>query len=490
MVLLQKDETHFERAIHKAKLSNLNIQSSINGLAPIHFAVLWPFGLRVLIDKGVNVNVEDHYGRRPIHLAVGLGHAQSVDHLISADCALSGLPSGVSLLQIALGLLHPNKQQIVDSVVAAVIDRHTRLLDMAIEFLPPSSFEKLGTNHEKKVERCAPHVIETLESRGVGIPKALELDGTSLYDLKDLVGRMRMSTDTANALWDAGFKDINEPDVFGLTPMLQSWFGANFEMVSWFASKGISTNAQHRDGPLTALHFYAKRLYIIAELSPQDLCNFPTDINLMERIEQEVGVPFDDCTCLCSPCGCSPIKFLLQHLSTNSRRTKLQKWLKNLQPRAPALQQYVFESTRCLLFDYLGGKHTCCRLGWDGEIKTRNEDAVAVGYDPNKARNKKERRITEYMNDQRVHTLYCLDRLPIPQKDPWFAMVDEKELRMTLDTLMSHYTEMPRPDTMLPEEQPFEFVRWVIEKGYLAIDVTYDCTHHTGDCYIPPHNSV
>ena len=37
-----------------------------------------------------------------------------------------------------------------------------------------------------------------------------------------------------------GFKDIWSPNEKGLSPMLQNWHCANFEMVQWFIDKGVS----------------------------------------------------------------------------------------------------------------------------------------------------------------------------------------------------------------------------------------------------------
>lgn len=101
-MILQQREQPFRRAVHKAKVSALNRRSLINGLAPVHFAVTWPIGLKSLIDSGVHVNTEDYYGRRPIHLAAALGSTESVEYLLNADSGLFTPSTDFSLLQHAL----------------------------------------------------------------------------------------------------------------------------------------------------------------------------------------------------------------------------------------------------------------------------------------------------------------------------------------------------------------------------------------------------
>ena len=91
-------------------------------------------------------------------------------------------------------------------------------------------------------------------------PKPESFDGESFYDFADMHGDIILTPDVANAFWDAGFKEINEPDENGLMPLFQSWFCANFKMVAWFVEKGISPSSTRCDASLIALHLYAKRI--------------------------------------------------------------------------------------------------------------------------------------------------------------------------------------------------------------------------------------
>ena len=452
-MILQRREENFRRVISKANFPDLNHVSSINGLTPMHFAVMWPTALKMLVERGSSVNVEDKYGRRPIHLAVALGLASSVDCLIGADCALFTPPDHRSLLETAMMLTGSERRHILDALTVALNDRHTRLIDRAISLLPGLDFSEFNIVEGQKKERLAPRIREVLLSRGFTVPEVLELDDKSVYNVADMHGSIRMTTDVADTLWSAGFKDINEPNEDGLTPFLQNWFCANFSMIAWFAKKGVSFSSRHRDASLSGLHFYAVRIqYPGAEFS-HDQGAVPTDEYCMAYIQKEMGIPHDECTCPCSPSGCSPVKFLCRsNYQSASRRVRFRKWLEKVKPEPKLRQQYVIEVTRYLLFDFLGCKHSCCVLGQEGSIETkryRKDDASVYAE-------------SEYESWSRF-SRFRKDGLPRPRRSAT-SEEDAEMLEKLLDTYMSKCDEMPRPEAMLPEEQPFCYVDWIVER--------------------------
>jgi hypothetical protein len=151
-------------------------------MALVHLAVMWPFGLGILIEKGVDVNAEDHYGRRPIHGTVALGSVESVEYLIKADCALFTTTNKPSLLQLARNVRDRDKRwDVLDLPVTALINRHTRLLDLAEDLLLGSMFSKFQVRSISKSERSAPDLIELLVSHGICVPETLQLGWKELF---------------------------------------------------------------------------------------------------------------------------------------------------------------------------------------------------------------------------------------------------------------------------------------------------------------------
>ena len=182
-IILQRQQEHFHRIITTTEPSIFNRRSPINGLAPIHFAVLWPIGLRILVERGADINIEDDYGRRPIHIAVALGIEESVRCLLNADCGLFTPAEDFSLLQYALISRDEDKDsEVLIQLIQALCDRHTRLQDLTCSHLPLSVSAKLDFTPGELQEQRASWIVETLLSHGVDVPPALELDRKGFYD--------------------------------------------------------------------------------------------------------------------------------------------------------------------------------------------------------------------------------------------------------------------------------------------------------------------
>ena len=472
MILGQQTE-HFRRLIDKAHSSILNRRSPVNGLAPIHFAVLWPTGLRMLVGRGVDVNTEDNYGRRPIHLAVALGIVDSVECLLKADCGLFTPAEDCSLFQYALMLYsEEEKSRVVFQIIQALHDRHIRLRDRALSYLPPSVSAKLDLTLGELQEQRAPSIMETLISYGVNIPPALELDRKGLYDFcMDKSGRIQLMPEAANELWCAGFRLFDEPNDNGWTPFLLSWFCHSFDMIDWFASRGVRLDSRHTDVHLTALHLYAKGMFTTETAS--------RDTSIMKRhyielLQEKLGIPYDDCSCMCSPNGCTPAKFVFErehNWRDPSQKDQVREFIADLAPPKPLLDQYVYQFTRHIVFDLLGGRHTCCFLRerywslWELQRPIRTNRRLKSCYCP--------------LGLGGRHTQCFKSGHPMPRK--WTsshqALQDPNIFSVTLESAMSHYNEMDRPDTMPAEEQVFAYIRWILEEGYLDIEVIDGCEH-------------
>ena len=98
-------------------------------------------------------------------------------------------------------------------------------------------------------------------------------------------------------------------------------------------------------------------------------------------------------------------------LQIGSRKAKFRKWLENAEPKRVLLQQYVREFTRCLLFNYLGGKHTCCSLGQQCSVSKEEFNPSRIRGD---IRDKPGIDNDERWERIREHYSYCVDGIPIP----------------------------------------------------------------------------
>ena len=369
MAILQRSEKDVLRALMKG---NVNRKSPINGLTALHFAIEWPWALRQLLEVKADVNAVDHSGRRPIHLAVATGHPESAVLLLQADSTLAR-PT-ISLLQLALQLQDPEQRDvIIPAVVDALVNRHSRLLQLGRAVLPEGLLSTLGISKFKSC-RKAPNIIDALRRSGVSIPPALGLDDINVYDTSFGSKIMTLSPQYAEKLWSGGFRDIDTPNHNGLTPLLQSWYDADFHMVTWYVNKGVSVRSRYQRGALCGLHLYAARIaYPGAYFSYNaDLVN--TDSALISDLQRDQTLHHDNCSCICAPQGCTPASILGKSRDNFARvDTLFRTWCKKTNPLADLLELSAREYTRAWLCGLSRYPHTCCRIGYKGEISLRSD---------------------------------------------------------------------------------------------------------------------
>jgi hypothetical protein len=346
---LQQSEPDFLIVVQRA---NINHASPVNGLTALHFAVEWPLALEYLIKSGANLNVQDHYRRRPIHLALAFKSLTAVNLLLQADCALE-TAWGTSLLQDALELSCPLRDTIVDAVVEALIDRHQRFLSHARVVLTETELSNLGVSQFNMSAKQVSGIKDAMLSHGFEAPPALELDNEGVYDTVDLHGCARMTTEIAERLWQAGFKDIHYLDSNGLTPLLQSWL----------IEKGADEFGRRSDPAWSGLHMYASRIAYPGAYFQNNADKVHADMRYLKRLQDEPSVTHDECSCLCSSGGCTPTSILMKERSDSwlfDRKIMYKFWLQKTAPSPTILKQYSEDCVRLLVFESIGLEHVCC----------------------------------------------------------------------------------------------------------------------------------
>ncbi|KAF7944676.1 uncharacterized protein EAE97_005309 [Botrytis byssoidea] len=340
-VILQRSDRGLLRSIKEA---NINYASSLNGLTALHFTIEWPQAREKLLDNGVDANVEDHYHRRPIHLAVALGLLKAVNILIQADCTLAtaNSPWGPSLLQASLMLCSSEFDTVVDSVVY------------------------IGIVQGTMVEEIVPEIKHAMLLHESQIPKALESDDISVYNTTDMHAAIRMTPRVAERLWQAGFVNIDDPDAYELTAILQSWYAANFEMVSWFLQKGADDFSAHVDVAWHGLHFYAARMAYPGAYFSSTNGGVYSDTQHIARHLAIDNLGHDDCDCLCSPRGCTPTSILMKVSQFYVRpilatESLYRSWVMKTKPTPMQLKQYSYDCIRMIIFESIGLTHSCCK---------------------------------------------------------------------------------------------------------------------------------
>ncbi len=368
LTILQRSEKELLRILREV---DINHKSPINGLTALHFAIEWPWALQHLLNENADINATDDFGRRLIHLAVATGHFESAIALLQADCAIMTSKTTPSLLQLALQFTNAEQRSvIIPAIVDALADRHNRLLKLGRAALPEDQLSALEIL-ESKLERKAPDIMIALFGSGFSVPQALALDDRSVYDTGDMHGSIRLSPQYAEMLWSAGFHDIDSPNHTGLTPMMQSWYAANFEMVNWFMQKGVSGRSRHQDAPLYGLHLLPVRIAYPGAYFRHDSDLIDTDLALILNLQHDQTINHDGCVCICAPQGCTPASFLVKRvlrIYDKKLYALFPKWCEKTNPSAELLEHSAREYTRAWICRKMLLPHTCCVIGQKCEI--------------------------------------------------------------------------------------------------------------------------
>ncbi|KAI1271889.1 hypothetical protein F5Y07DRAFT_327944 [Xylaria sp. FL0933] len=372
--ILRRDEEAFTRALVR---DDLEQACHMDGLTPLHFATYWPWALQQLIAAGVDINCEDNYGRRPIHLAVACGQMRAAEMLLQADCSIYTPQYSRGLLQESL---RQDYGQMSNWIIDALIDRHTRLINLTIALSPNHPDVKEHLNESIISETRGPESFESLTKSGYHVPPALELDrdGKSVYDTASFDADIRLTVSIANRLWNGGFKRINEFSTLNdLSPLLQSWFIADFDMISWFIEKGVSPFSKDGRGSHTGLHLYAARLASPGRFFGNNIEKVPTDSFRVQQLIDHSDLWHDSCHCLCSTSGCTPTSIVVSHSwaklvrmrknDYHGMRHVLKCWKEKMVYQPHRYPDHAPQLLRAMLFEKMRLKHTCSRIGNSGE---------------------------------------------------------------------------------------------------------------------------
>ena len=177
-----------------------------------------------------------------------------------------------------------------------------------------------------------------------------------------------MTAETADHLWNMGFREVDCPDDQGSTPMTYSSIPSHhrfLEYIYWLTTKGGSLGVRTSSKPAhQARHLLAWKLGRIHEPTG-DLAELP-ELQRIAAASILSQCHVDGCRCSCSSKGCVPFKTLLDsavdaHCIHQTGRCYI-RWLENDQTGIEPISADVWcEVLRWMTFELLGLRHTCCR---------------------------------------------------------------------------------------------------------------------------------
>lgn len=355
-------------------------EPGVFGLRPLHLAIGWSSGIITLLNHEAEVNVFDDQNFRPIDHAIWRACLTSVSLLEETNFPTFGLQRALFTGKQAKGT------SILDYLISVEVNRRRNLRALVTNHLPQSRILSF-LGKDRLLDAHAIDAVSALRQYTISIPASLSFEKSSrtLYHLDSLQRHV------AESFWKAGFRDINEPDCFGNTPLMK-WnppFCGNdyLELIDWFEEKGskIDETVQHihsraffsRNHHLalcpclisghTVLHWIANRVNM-------DVLRWPLwsdrSLEMFQRII--MNEKQDACKCACSLTGCRGISIIFKPWTRNARgfgtflpRLMIKEWpskfLLLCLTENTISEEIIHDVIRLLTFDTLGLTHTCCR---------------------------------------------------------------------------------------------------------------------------------
>jgi hypothetical protein len=463
--VLRRDKLAVEKALDQHP-QFLETERNVFGQSPIHLAIGWPDGLKLLLraaDESLLHRDLDNMcrnGSTPLDYAIAFGCTGSIRLLADADVAFHfdwNLFVGTDSLDT----------EVSEVVLDIILERLRQLLEFGKQKLPVEKFSSLQITGFESFDLKARALLNALHAEGIQLPRKF----SSVYDRHDFAIDSRrdfwlrfggifhqneICPGTAMAFFQAGFTNVDS-EIEQITPLMnliaptyvsqhQFCFSRYFRIVEFFVQKGGRLDRQipsdYISKPLLSndtVNSY-RVIHRIASSSWTGAIFFDfTEVVAVARLGSSQiwhdilqSNTSDPCICACASGGCRPISLALKS-SADSIRTPWSRWChlfheldlnwgKILNPQhwnvAVELlfnltflldglegEQLVGDVIRFLTFSALGLSHTCCRH-WTNTIVSfpspRDYHEMIKVMDPTDV---------EEIRDEEAELIETLDRL-------------------------------------------------------------------------------
>lgn len=377
------------RSEGKVKSILASTPNSINerdalGFHALHLAADWPQGLRQILAMGGQslINETDDLGSSALDHAAATSNMESMTLLINAGCLAIDESAIFSRLDPAM----------TDLAIQVLKARRQYLCVLAQQHLSKEQFAPPPP--DKVLDEGTSELFQLLTQSGVVVPRFFAPlkyyynirpgEEVTLSSRGSVYHNRFLTASIADRFWKEGFRDIDALDVFGISPFCKHSAAGDFDLVAWFLAKGakvqagcpcpglppIDTNNRlHKLVPADFTSHYiasglARRLAVDQQYSEeQRLGKIKTDVEGWQCLSSALeSLDRDDCSCLCSIGGCTPLLVALKQRWGGG-------WQKNekaLRRRRNFLLEFArrrpIEMIRFATFEVFELTHTCCKV--------------------------------------------------------------------------------------------------------------------------------
>jgi len=232
------------------------------GQTPLHLAVKWPCGVRLLLKKGASKESSDLWGRKPLYYAIELGCTETVCLLMEACCSLELVAEGsLDPIEFATemyfrhqaepsGLLPlEDREAILDTIISLEAGRRVDLQDRLAETYTTRKASAHLVQSDRILDDHARDAEQVLLNYG-RYPLYVSTVGPRR---RTVYHTPYLTVEVAEKLWQAGFRDVDVTDTYGRTPLMLSNYDVDLvtriEVSTWLVQKGAKLH-RHINGSL------------------------------------------------------------------------------------------------------------------------------------------------------------------------------------------------------------------------------------------------
>ena len=336
----------------------------------------WPRGMSLILNSPLRLHVKSMLN--PFIQACKAGDAECARLLLEATEVITRVH-----LVFAAVSDHPD---ILDVVVSRIAYQRRELQNLALRQLSSHQIHQFGLPTEDLLDVHAFQVQEALKDQFVAWTPELA-EAYSVY------GCTSYSRNAANRLFEAGFRNLNQSDELGHTPLVllrpavpppRHSFVDILHFAQWMVSHGANLDQKALAG-YPAIYYLADDIgeYMSLQCAMENraLATYWSPLNDMRHLEQTcvdllhkilLDDTQDSCSCACSLGGCRPLTRMLRHFSSSTvnnggpwtlpgilevfRCCQAVLLRESLSDSIPTLAERVL---RYATFERIGIKHTC-----------------------------------------------------------------------------------------------------------------------------------
>jgi hypothetical protein len=418
--VLRRDKLAVEKVLRQHP-QYLKAEQNVFGQRPIHLAIGWPDGLKLLLSVA-----DESLLHRDLELPV-LNRSTPLDYAIAFGCPLSIrllADAGVAFdfnwsRFVGTGCLNKDVSEVVLSII---VERLRELLNFGKERLAAEKYSSLQIAGFESFDSKVRPLLNCLHSEGIRLPRKFasthHLPGWGRDNSKDFwfyVGGIfhqdELCRSTADAFFRAGFTDIDS-EAEKITPLMnlnlpdyrsehEFYFSRCYQVVEFLVEKGGRLDRQIPSEYVTkpSLRNDSNNSYRVLHRIASFAWHAAISLDSIEvlaiahlgssQIWQDIlqSKTSDPCVCACTSGGCRPISLALKSFVRHNRpwhsQTKplfdtLPNWgetwdQQNWRVAVEVLskltilldgmkgEQLAEDVIRFLTFSALGLTHTCCR---------------------------------------------------------------------------------------------------------------------------------